>query len=353
MCESEADIERTVPEDGIFTRIDRVFHPPAKRLIGSLAVAPFGTPLQIGYYRNRAFGQRLRELAPMHDALFAHLIRTASYITDYQIPKIVEMTDAISLSYARTVKHASMLQARLYAMEATRLAIYEREIVRKCDLSILVSAVDRDFLFPDGQIKAMVCSNGVDTEAFPFRFCPDGRTVIFIGKNIAHYNVDGIRYFVQQIYPIVRSRRPEAQFKVIGQIRKKFAEELRRQGVVVTGPVDSVVDAARSASVAVCPLRIGAGVQNKLLEYMALGVPAITSEVGLEGLHAVPDLHLLTASTPSDWANKVCGLLEDKDRAATIAMEARRFVEAEHSWPQLISQVGNAIEELLSREPRT
>lgn len=353
MCDSEEDMERAIPEDGIFTRVDRVFHSPARRLAGSLAAVPSRNPIQVGYYRNQAFAKRLRELAPSHDALFAHLIRTGSYITDYRLPRIVEMTDAISLSYARTAKHAGWPRSALYQMEADRLVRYERAIVRNCDLTVLVSEVDRDFLFPSKkEPKLMVCSNGVDTKGIPFRFSPDGRTIIFIGKNIAHYNVDGILYFSEQILPLVKARRPDARFKVIGQIKSEFREKLERQGVVVTGPVECVADAAQNAAVAVCPLRIGAGLQNKMLEYMAMGVPAITSLIGLEGLNAIPDVHLQIATTPSDWAEKVCHLLHDRKRAETLAVAGREFVEGHHSWQLLITPLADAISKLLSSHAR-
>lgn len=349
MCESEAEMEAPVPDDGVFTSVERVFHPRNKRVAGVIAAVPSRVPLQVGYFRNREFSDRLSELAPLHDALFAHLIRTASYITDYQIPKIVEMTDAISLSYARAVGHARLLSSAAYAIEASRLRSYEKAIVRKCDLAVFVSDVDRNFLFPAAvDPKIIVCSNGVETKNFPYQFAPDGRTIIFIGKNMARYNVDGIRYFSEEILPIVRSRQPKAQFKVIGQIRPRFKARLERRGIIVTGEVDSIASAARHATVAVCPLRIGAGVQNKILEYMALGVPTIASTIGLEGLDATPGVHLLTAGSPLDWADKICNLLEDREGAAAMSAAARRFVESRHSWPTLISRLSDTIRDLLN-----
>lgn len=354
MCDSEEDMERLIPEDGIFVRVDRVLHSSLRRLVGSFAAVASRNPIQVGYYHNRAFARRLRELAPSHDALLAHLIRTGSYITDYRLPRIVEMTDAISLAYARTAKQTRWLRSALYQMEARRLVRYERAIVENCDLAVLVSPVDRDYLFPAGNgLNLMVCSNGVDTRRIPFRFSPDGRTIIFIGKNIAHYNVDGIRYFSEQIFPLVKARRPDAQFKVIGQIRSEFREKLERRGILVTGSVKCVAEAARNASVAVCPLRIGAGVQNKLLEYMAIGIPAITSSIGLEGLNAIPDVHLMTAAAPSDWAEKICHLLHDRKRAETLALAGREFVEGHHSWHALIAPLTSAISELTSSHTQT
>lgn len=348
MCDSAEELEMTIPHDDIFSSVDRILHARWRRVAGCLRAIPSKTPLQIGYYRNPIFARRLRQLIPLHDGVLAHLIRTGAYIREYRIPKILEMTDAISLSYERTVAHAGPLRKLLYGMEAKRLKQYERDIARDCDLTIMVSKVDREFLFQSGNDREiLVCSNGVDTQAFPFRFCPDGKTIVFIGKNIAHYNVDGILYFVDEIFPLVKARCKDAQFKVIGQIRPDFKSELERRGVIVTGPVTSVADAARGASVGVCPLRIGAGVQNKLLEYMALGIPAVTSEIGLEGIDAVPNVHLLTAGTPVEWADRICNLLKDREAARDLALAAREFVETHHSWSSTIAQLSASLSQII------
>lgn len=348
MCESAAEVEMPVPEDGVFSSVDRVLHQRWRRLIGCLRTLPTSTPLQVGYYQNRAFEKRLRELIPSYDGLLAHLIRTGAYVTPFRIPKVLEMTDAISLSYERTVAHVGPLRKAVYRIEAKRLKQYERDIVERCDLTVLVSKIDRNFLFPNGGRKLLVCSNGVDTQSFPFQFHPDGKTIIFIGKNIAHYNVDGILYFAEEILPLVKSRYQDAQFKVIGQIRPEFKRELERRGILVTGAVENVAEAARSATVGVCPLRIGAGVQNKLLEYMALGVPAVTSAIGLEGIDAIPNVHLLTAETPQEWADQIIRLLLDRDESQKLAGAARRFIEGHHSWSSTLASLRSSVKEIMT-----
>lgn len=353
MCCTSEEMQCPLPQDGIFQRIERIFHSRRRRLFGFLRVFPSSTPLQIGYYRNADFLRRLNELTLSHDGVLAHLIRTGDYILPFPGPRFLEMTDAISLSYSRTHDHriSSLLWAAIYRKDARRLLDYERNLIANMDLTVLASAVDRDFLVPEeGRERTLICSNGVDTEAFPFHFSHDGATIVFIGNITAYHNIDAILYFADRILPQVRHRHPQARLKVAGRIKSKMQRRLQRfPGVHVTGPVDSVPDAVRGACVGVCPVRFGAGIQNKLLEYMALGIPAVTSPIGLEGIEATPGRDLLLARSPEEWCDEVCRLLQDRDLARTIALAGRELVERHYSWESRIAPLRASIVECLSR----
>lgn len=349
MCESEAEMDRVIPDDHVFSEVHRVLHNRLSRFAGCLRALPSRRPIQVGYYQNFNFAQRVTQLAPLHDGVFAHLVRTGPYLTNCTQAKILEMTDAISLSYIRASRYVDPLRSILYRIESNRLIGYERELAEKVDVAVLVSAVDRNFLFGQGGgERVVVCPNGVDGQAFPFQFFPDGRTIVFIGNNLSYPNRDAILYFSSVIMPLIRGRLPHAQFKVIGRIRESLRRKLEARGVIVAGSVDSVSDAARTATVGVCPLRIGAGIQNKLLEYMALGIPAVTSPVGLEGLDATPGVHLMTATSPDEWAQRVAELLLNRSLARRMAEAGRHLIETRYQWASfednLVQSVKDAVD---------
>lgn len=347
MCESEEEMNYSVPSDGIFSHVERVFHGKAQRFIGSVRVLPSSTPLQIGYFQNVEFQGKLRDLLPRHDGILAHLIRAGSYLRSCELPKFLEMTDALHLTYSRATRAYASNPARwlLYRTEAARLLRYEMEIIRRFDLSILVSEVDRDALLQGSQnSRVMVCPNGVDTGAFPFNYAPDGKTILFIGNNTARHNADAILYFAQTVMPLVRSRMESAEFRIIGPVPDKLRIRLQRiPGVVVTGSVSNVAVAAKHASVGVCPIRFGAGVQNKILEYMSLGIPTVTSSIGLEGLSAIPEVHLSLADNPQEWSDRVCVLLRDSSLGFRFAKASRKLVEEEYSWASMLAPLSRAI----------
>lgn len=347
LCGTREELEAPVETNGIFSAIHRVYHPLWRRAWGVAGALPTRTPLQVGYYRNSEFARRLLELAPNHDGILAHLIRTGDYLKDIAAPKFLEMTDAISLGYSRAgeIGKGGLIRSLVYRFELPRLLRYEVEAIRNFDLVVLVSGVDRDFLVQDGDAEnILVCPVGVDVNAFPFNYAPDGKTIVYIGNMTSHQNIDAVNHFVRDIFPLIRARIPGAQFRVVGRIEARTRREFERQiGVSVTGAVDAVPGSVIGASAGVCPIRFGAGMQNKLLEYMALGIPAVTSRIGLEGLNATPDRHLLVADSPRQWAEKVCWLLEDGARARLIALSARELVEKQYSWTATIAPLRAAI----------
>ncbi len=354
MCESEEEMNYDVPKDGVFSHIERVFHGKAQRLVGCLRVLPSRTPFQVGYFRNKEFARRLKSLIVQNDGVLAHLIRTGSYVKDCEAPKILEMTDALSLTYKRgeEVFAGSVARSLFYRVESHRLLAYENRMLREFDLSILVSEVDRAVLTRGGvDSRILVCPNGVDTGALGFQYEPDRKTIIFIGNNTARHNADAILYFATEVLPRVRSRIASAQFKVIGRITDKLRTRLGRlNGVVVIGAVENVADAAKHGSVGVCPIRFGAGVQNKVLEYMSLGIPTVTSSIGLEGFAGVPGVHLLIANSSDEWASQICSLLDDPAQGLEFARAGRRLVEENHSWPFMLNPLRQEICRLLDSE---
>lgn len=353
MCGSREEMEIPAPHDGVFQRIERVWHGRTQRFFGLLKVLPSRTPLQVGYYRNAEFARRVAQLAPGHDGVLAHLIRTADYVLSCPLPRLLEMTDAISMSYLRSHDHRlkNPLWAAVYREDAQRLRHYERTAIDRMDLTILASPVDRDYLVPGaGREKTLVCPNGVDAETFRYNFSHDGATIVFIGNVTAYHNIDAVLYFIHDVLPLVRRRNPRARLKVVGKIEHKSQRRLERYpGVSVTGMVESVPEAVCGASVGICPVRFGAGIQNKLLEYMALGIPAVTSPIGLEGIDAAEDLHLLVARAPEEWANQVCRLLDNREFARNLAVAARELVERHYSWNSRMAPLRAAVAECLSR----
>ena len=353
LCETEAEMAYQIPNDGVFDEVHRVRLPKWRSWINCMFHLVSKTPLQVAYYKSGKFATMARELGKKNDAYFAHLIRTADMVKDMPGVKFLEMTDAISLNYDRVRSSRSNsgwdYRKLVYKIESNRLSDYERRIVTRFDHSFLVSAVDRDFLFSNLECHPVsVATNGVDTTSLPYGFISESSDIAFIGNMLSMQNLDAAQFIAEDILPHIRRRIPQARLRLIGRISEKHQARLSSfDGVIVTGEVSNVSDAAKGCAVGVCPVRLGAGVQNKVLEYMALGLPTVSTSVGLEGFAAQPDRELLVADEAEAFADQVVRLIHDRELAEGIAIAGRRYVEDRHSWQAVLQPINHVIRQSL------
>lgn len=353
LCESTEEMEMEVPQDHVFTNIERIYLPKWQSYLNCLLALPFNRPLQVAYYKSNRFNKKLEALLLKNDLALAHLIRVGDYLLDKNTPKILEMTDAISLNYERVSEVAKLggIKNLIYSIEQKRLLSYERNIAKSFDFSTLVSDVDRQFLYkntPELLEKVLVCSNGVDVHSFPYHYFPDSKEIVFIGNLTSVQNFDAAKWFASTVLPLLQEQ-GQFTFKVVGRIPQDKKEELEEFfGVEVTGAVNSIPNSTKGALVGVCPMRLGAGVQNKVLEYMALGLPAISSTLGHEGILAEAGREILIADTPEEYVNLILKVASDKDFASDVSKAGRKFVESHHDWSvmlaPLVERVKNVIE---------
>lgn len=351
LCETPEEMAFDVPADGVFNRVERVLLPRWRSYFNVLKALPGAEPLQVAYYKSREFQMAVDRLLGDNDGALAHLIRVGEYLRSSELPTVLEMTDAISLNYERVRRKGGKrgLRELIYRLEADRLLVYERKIVHEFDTAVLVSETDKSFLFGDAlSDEVLVCSNGVDLAELPYRWPREkGQVIVFIGNMSSVQNLDACFYFASEALPLIR-RQTRAIFRVVGRISEKDAKSLRGlEGVEVTGPVPNIADAVADARLGVCPVRIGAGVQNKVLEYMALGLPTITSKIGLEGFNALPGRDLLVANSPEEFAVKVLELFDNLSLAESLARSGRAYVEQNHVWAAQLSPLVERIESIL------
>jgi glycosyltransferase involved in cell wall biosynthesis len=324
------------PPAGIYTTVHCVYL-PAWRSWANCAAAMFGSdPLQVAYFHSDAFAALIDRLAPGHDAVLAHLIRTAPYAAQLQLPHVLEMTDAISMNMVRSGRYPNPWSLRhwLYRIEADRVARFERAALEQFDLVSVVSPVDKAHLLGqanEASHHVMVVPNGVE-ESPAIRIGPTS-DIVFVGNLASLQNQDALWFFVREVLPGVRQEIPSARLRVIGPLPPAQRRALGRQpGVCVLGQVESLAAAIDGAVLGVCPVRIGAGMQNKLLDYLAHGLPAITSLVGLEGIEATPSEHLLFANSPQQWIGEVVRVLKAPASFAAMAALGRQLVRERYGW---------------------
>ena len=353
-CRSRVERDAPLPADGVFKSVHRIVLPYWRSFTNTLGAVATGEPLQVAFYRSSEFRATVEALAPSHDAVLAHLVRTAEYARGLPLLRILEMTDAISMNLARVASlRAGYFDLRrwIYALEAPRMRAYERRIVDAFDVVSLTSEVDKSFLMRgavEGDGRMLVVPNGVDApDAMPSAQAvrnPD--EIAFVGHMGTLQNYDAAWFFAHDVLPRIRAQRPGAVFRIIGPIGSANARRLGRlPGVRVEGVVPSVPEALASARVGVCPTRAGSGIQNKVLDYFASRLAVVCSPCGAEGIEgARPGKHLLIAREPAEWADRVLSLLGDEPLAQRLADAGRGFARDRFRWAQRVQPLARTLD---------
>jgi polysaccharide biosynthesis protein PslH len=220
--------------------------------------------------------------------------------------------------------------------EYRRYRDYERKVWHGADACATTSRRDADAVLAQSSgLPVLVVPNGVD----PAEFQPSGEagksgSIVFTGLLEYRPNEDGIRWFLNAVYPLVLKARPDAHVTVVGGGPAELLDSLRAPGVTVTGRVPDVRPFMDAAAVAVVPLRMGGGTRLKVVEAMSMSKAIVSTSLGAEGLDVVSGTHLELADDPADFAESVVALLDDPARGALLGVAARRLVEDEYTWAQ-------------------
>lgn len=290
-------------------------------------------PLQVSFYRSPAFAAALASQLrdEKYDVIHIAMMRMAPYAWNAAVPAIVDLQDSHALNVSTRMERTSPLLRPIYALERARAQAYEREICRHYREVVVCAPADRDAI---GEANITVIPNGVDTEAFSFsRNGRDANTIVFVGNMGYHPNVDGAVWFAESVWPLLKQMRPALKFVLVGARPAPAVRALasRFPDITVTGQVPSVLEYLHRAALAVCPLRCGSGIQNKVLEAMAAGTPVVATSIANRGVLARPERELAIADDPAAFAAAVAGLLDAPSRREAMADDARSFVDR-FSW---------------------
>ncbi len=302
-------------------------------------------PFQSLYYRSTVMQAAVDNvLARQHfDVIYVHLFRMAQFVAARKKPyRILDLTDAISSEIERSLPYRDPKWRLIYRLELPRIRRYEREMARRFDETWLISEAERQQLMQgDTDDKVLIVPNGVDQA----RFYPGGRRsneprLIFVGHMSVFHNVDAAEYLVNEILPLIRAIVPAARLDLVGA---EPAAEVKRlaatPGVRVSGHVADLNAALNDATVFVAPLRFAAGVQNKVLEAMAVGLPVVTTTYVNNGLGTEDGRHLLIANEPAAFAEAVCRLLQDATLRQTLGQNGQEFVRQHYRWESVLDRL--------------
>lgn len=304
-------------------------------------------PFQVHYFFQKAAQRKvltaIESFQPDH--IYCQLIRTSEYVKNiHGIPKTLDYMDALNKGIERQTETASPLLAPIYRAESQRLVRYEHLIFEYFEHHTIISKQDQQLIYHPQRNKIHVIPNGVDTEYFQKRAIQPTYHLVFTGNMSYAPNVDSAKYIVKEIMPLVQQELPGVRVLLAGANPNGTVLGLAGKNVNVTGWMEDIRDAYSSAQVFIAPMRIGTGLQNKLLEAMSMQVPCISSALANNALGATPNEHILIGDSPQSYADHIVALLKDPNRAAELAQWGRRFVAANFSWESTVNDLTKIME---------
>ena len=319
---------------------------PLYKRLWNMALAFFGSnPIQVGYFYNKKAASEIKRLISTYnpDHIYCQFVRTTEYIKKINIKKTLDYQDVLSYGMKRRSQNASFFTRPLYNMEYRRLANYEREIFDYFDNKTIISIPDKNLIQHNHKEEIYVIPNGVDQSFFKPMDKEKTFDVVFTGNMAYPPNVDAAVFLVKEIMPIVWKKIPTARVLLAGASPANKVQSLQSKLVKVSGWMDDIRDSYSSAKVFIAPMRIGTGLQNKLLEAMSMKIPSITTTLANEALQAKVDIEILTGDEASELANQIIDLLQNKKLCDAIAQNGYNFVRNNHSWEMATGKLNEII----------
>lgn len=322
-------------------------NPYLKKLIAATAIFK-SSSISVSYFYSRKLQDAVDKL--LRRQHFDALICSSSPMAEYLFRSahlreklqrslwLMDLIDVDSCKWGQYADRCSGVKRWIYAHESRCLSKYERKIIREFDFVLLVSEQEKNLLLKSfSAMNVSTVSNGVDLEYFTPKYdrgIPKrGPVLVFTGVMDYWPNIDGVVWFVREIFPEIRKRFPDLSLYIVGGRPSSSLQRLVRvPGVHVTGFVDDVRDYLTAADICIVPLRIARGIQNKVLEAFAMGKAVVCTPQALEGIRATPGRDVLVADDACGFTDCVVRLLQDEASRVQLEINGRRCVEAGYSW---------------------
>lgn len=329
---------------------------PWARRARSLPALLNGEALSLPYFRSKTLHQWVEETVRREGITRAFVFSSpmAQYVLGMpQLRSVVDFVDMDSAKWGDYATRRGWPASELYAREARCLLAYERAVAAHAEASLFVTEEEvRRFRreAPDLEDRTVAIRNGVDSEYFSpeheFRspFASGERPIVFTGAMDYWPNVDAVAWFAREVLPEIRAREPRARFYVVGMNPERAVRALANDGATtVTGRVDDVRPYLQHARVVVAPLRVARGIQNKILEAMAMAKPVVATASAAAALSAKGD-EIEVASDARYFAAKVLALL-DPEFGEALGRRARERMLKDYAWPTSLAQLDALLEQ--------
>lgn len=320
-----------------------------KAKLAALPLLAGSKPLTLGVYGSKELQRIVDELAPSCDVGYAYSSSMGAFLEPHtKLRRVMHFAELDSDKWRQYAERTRWPMSWVYGREHRTLREFERRIAHAFDENVLCTPLEQQVFEREiPGARSLVMRNGVDLSFYrPNPARAEAGHLVFVGVMDYLPNVDGCAWFVREILPRVRERFPGVQLSIVGSRPSPEVQALAREpGVTVTGFVDDPREWLERASVSVAPLRIARGIQNKVLEALAMGLPVVGTTSATQGVEGEAGRDFLLANTVDEQVEAVVSLLENPARAKELGARGRAFVESRYDWDVAL----RPLDELMAR----
>lgn len=320
--------------------------------LASLPLLLTGKPLTLGAYGSRELQRVVDELAPSCQVGYAYSSSMGAFLEPHtRLKRVMHFAELDSDKWRQYAERSKWPMSWVYAREHKTLLEFERRIAASFDENVLCTPLEQQVF--EREIpgpRSLVLRNGVDLAHYqPKPDLAEPEHLVFVGVMDYLPNIDGCVWFVNEILPRLRAKRPGVRFTIVGSRPTDEVKALASHpGVAVTGFVDDPREFLARAAVSVAPLRIARGIQNKVLEGLAMGLPVVGTTSATQGVEGEAGRDFLLANTVDEQVAAIERLLADPNFARALGRRGRQFVEEKYDW----ERVFDPLDTLLARFER-
>lgn len=322
---------------------------PWARRLASLTAGLTGEAVTLPYFRSATLRNWVREVVRREriERAFAYSSPMAQYVLDAQLRSIVDFVDLDSAKWDDYARRRPWPLSAFYRREARRLLAYEKSVAAGAEASLFVTREEARLLAaraPESAQRIVAVENGVDSEYFSpahrlaSPFPGDEHALVFTGTMDYWPNVDAVLWFAREVLPRVRRLDPRVRFHVVGMKPQRAVRALQSEAVNVTGRVDDVRPYLLHARAVVAPLQVARGIQNKVLEAMAMGRPVVVTPAAASALNASAGIEFEVADDAVAFAAKTHALM-DPATGEAMGRLARARVLADYAWTSRFARI--------------
>lgn len=306
-------------------------------IMWNLATSVFNDkPFQVNYFYQRSAQKKVNKIIEKHmpGHLFVQLVRTAEYVKKYHvIPSTFDYMDAFSMGAQRRIDKAIPGIKTIITIEANRLKKYENYVFNHFSHKTIISKTDRDLIQHPDKNEISILPNGVDFDQFKKESSTEKiYDLVFTGNMSYPPNIKAAQYLANEIMPVLLKQNSKLKLAIAGADPHTSVKRLASNNIIVTGWMDEITDAYNQSKVFIAPMQIGTGMQNKILEAMAMEMPCITSSLAAQAIGATHNQNILIADSIDEYTQCVLSLIENRPLNDQLAKEGMKFVRENYNW---------------------